>query len=206
MAIPPVPVREMIPERIAPVNSLVIVKNHLPYVSSLKRRLPSDIDIVVIHCTELPDLRAARRYGEHIQYPDSGTGNSGHFYIERNGRIEEWVPPERVAHHVRGYNQRSIGIELVNRGRYPEWLDSRNQSMTEPYAAEQIGCLVRLLLHLGKELPGLRFVTGHETLDTTKVPATDNPGKMIRRKQDPGPLFAWEDLLGQIELTYFSPG
>ena len=78
--------------------------------------------------------------------------------------------------------------------------------MTEPYAAEQIGCLVRLLLHLGKELPDLRFVTGHETLDTTKVPATDNPGKMVRRKQDPGPLFAWEDLLGQIELTYFSPG
>ena len=205
MATPPAPVRGMIPERTAAVNDLAIVRNHLSYASSLERRLISDIDIVVIHCTELPDLLTARSYGEHIQYPESGTGNSGHFYIERNGRIEEWVPSERIAHHVRGFNERSIGIELVNRGRYPDWLDSRNQSMCEPYAAEQIDSLIRLLSHLSERLPGLRFVTGHETLDTTLVPATDNPGELVRRKQDPGPMFEWEELLGQTELTYFAP-
>ena len=183
----------------------LINENLLPYAHRLVSRPTDAIDLVVIHCTELPDLATTREYGQHIHYPDSGTGNSGHFYIERNGRVEEWVPSERIAHHVRGFNERSIGIELVNRGRYPDWLDSRNQSMCEPYAAEQIDSLIRLLSHLSERLPGLRFVTGHETLDTTLVPATDNPGELVRRKQDPGPMFEWEDLLGQTELTYFAP-
>ena len=49
------------------------------------------IDLVVLHCTELPDLDTARDYGERIQYPQSGTGNSGHFYIDRDGTIHQYL-------------------------------------------------------------------------------------------------------------------
>ena len=86
----------------------------LPYQPLLGTRVPADIDLVVIHCTELPDLAMAREYGERVLY-DSGAGNSGHFYIDRDGSVVQYVAPERVAHHVRGMNAHTLGIELVDR-------------------------------------------------------------------------------------------
>jgi N-acetylmuramoyl-L-alanine amidase len=174
--------------------------DHLPYVDRLQARRLSDIDLVVIHCTELPDLATAREYGERVIYPESRTGNSGHFYIEHSGDIEQWVPLERVAHHVRGYNHHSIGIELVNRGRYPHWFHSEKQEMTEPYPTEQISGLVALLQELESKLPGLSLIAGHEDLDNTVVPASDANNRKVRRKLDPGPMFPWSEVLSRLRL------
>ncbi len=168
---------------------------HLSYVCRLQHRLPDAIDLVVVHCTELPDLQTARSYGERIVHEASQTGNSGHFYIERNGWTEEWVPPERVAHHVRGFNERSIGVELVNRGRYPDWFDSRGQIMQEAYPAAQVQALLDLLDALRVSLPSLRWIAGHQELDTDQLPASDDPSRLVRRKLDPGPLFPWAAVL-----------
>jgi len=177
----------------------------LPYVNLLGLRATSDIDLVVIHCTELPDLAAAREYGERIHYPQSGTGNSGHFYIDRDGSISRWVPENRIAHHVRGYNPRSVGIELVNRGRFPDWLDSRRQAMDEPYPGAQIGALLALLAKLKQELPSLRFIAGHEDLDRERVPASDDPAVQVHRKLDPGPRFPWTRVLSEVPLQRVLP-
>lgn len=177
-----------------------ITLHHLPYVDRLGRRAVEDIDLVVIHCTELPDMAMAREYGERILYPEAGTGAAGHWYVDRDGAITEYVPAERVAHHVRGWNPRSVGIELVNIGRYPDWYDSGHQAMTEPYADAQIDALVALLHHLAERLPGLRHVTGHEELDTERVQASDDPSKTVTRKVDPGPLFPWERVLARIPM------
>ncbi len=178
-------------------------QNHLSYVSSLEHRPLDSIDLVVIHCTELPDLATARDYGQRIHYPESGTGNSGHYYVERNGQVEQWVSPQRVAHHVRGFNERSIGIELDNNGRYPDWFDSRKQVMTDVYPLSQIDSLVKLLLKLGAELPTLKWITGHESLDTSQIQTSDNPELRVNRKMDPGPLFPWNKLLSVINLERF---
>jgi len=169
--------------------------DHLPYVSRLAARPLDAITLVVIHCTELPDLAAARTYGEKLLYPESGTGNSGHWYLDRDGQIVEYVPPERIAHHVRGHNPGSVGIELVNRGRWPNWLDSRAQQPDEPYPSAQIAALRELLQHLQSALSTLRQIAGHEDLDTGYVPASDNPALRVRRKYDPGPLFPWDVVL-----------
>lgn len=177
----------------------------VPYVNQLEQRRLSSIDLVVIHCTELPDLATARVFGERIHYPDSQTGNSGHFYIERNGGTEQWVPTERVAHHVRGYNERSIGIELVNLGRYPDWFDSRRQAMTEPYQEDQLESLIALIRQLRETLPSLEWISGHESLDRETVSASNNPEIQVFRKQDPGPLFPWGDVLPLVELALFDP-
>jgi len=184
------------------VTKPTIHRNPLPYASSLQAREPGCIELAVIHCTELPDLDTAREFGERIVYPDSATGNSGHYYIERSGRIEEWVPPQRVAHHVRGYNARSIGIELVNLGRFPDWFDSRRQQMTQPYPPAQIEALTSLLRELTESLPALRWIAGHETLDTARVSASDDPQRQVCRKLDPGPMFPWTALLEDIGLRY----
>ena len=186
------------------MNEPVIHENHLPYVSSLESRPDESIDLVVIHCTELPDLATAREYGQHIHYTETGTGNSGHFYIEQNGRVEQWVPPNRVAHHVRGFNERSIGIELDNSGRYPHWLDSNRQVMTDVYPLSQISSLIKLLHKLSTELPELKWIAGHESLDTSQVRASNDPELFVYRKRDPGPLFPWSKLLSAIDLQPLS--
>jgi N-acetylmuramoyl-L-alanine amidase len=171
----------------------------LPYVDRLAERPAADVTLVVIHCTELPDLAMARDYGERVLH-ESGSGNSGHYYVDRDGRIERYVPGTRVAHHVRGYNPHSIGIELVNTGRYPDWFDSRRQAMTEPYPLAQIAALKALLAQLRAEFPALHRIAGHEDLDTARVPASDDPALDVPRKRDPGPLFPWDEVLADAGL------
>jgi hypothetical protein len=96
-----------------------------------------------MHCTETPTLASAREFGERVLYPDTGTGACGHYYIDRDGTMVCYVEPERIANHVRGWNPRSIGVEIVNTGRYPHWYDSRHQAMDEPYTEAQIAALHR---------------------------------------------------------------
>lgn len=183
-----------------PTSAPRIALQPLPYVDLLTTREIADIDLVVIHCTELPDLAMAREYGERLLY-DTRTGASGHWYVDRDGTIVEYVPATRVAHHVRGHNARSVGIELVNRGRFPHWLDSRHQQMDEAYPHPQIEALLGLLAHLHATLPGLRAIAGHEDLDRDRVAASDTPARTVARKRDPGPLFPWTDVLARVPLT-----
>ena len=107
---------------------------------------------------------------------------------------------ERIAHHVRGHNPRSVGIELVNRGRFPDWLDSRCQAMDERYPDAQIDALIGLLQQLCVELPALHHIAGHEDLDIERVPASDDPSKSVSRKRDPGPRFPWLRVLAAVPL------
>jgi N-acetylmuramoyl-L-alanine amidase len=181
------------------LQPLPITVDLLPYETRLDERPLEQIDLAVIHCTELPDISLAREYGERVLY-DSGTGNSGHYYIDRDGTVFQYVSLQRVAHHVRGYNPRAIGIELVNTGRYPDWLDSRNQAMDEPYTEAQIASLIALLQKLRAELPSLTQIAGHEDLDTTTTTASDDPAVQVQRKRDPGPLFPWPRVLEAMTL------
>ena len=171
------------------------VHDHLlPYVDRLAARDPASIDLLVIHCTELPALATAREYGERVVHA-SGTGNSGHYYIDRDGGVFRYVPDERVAHHVRGHNEHSIGIELVNTGRWPDWFDSRKQAMSEPYPDAQIDALLALIAQLRARLPNLRHIAGHEDLDTGMVVASDDASLQVRRKLDPGTQFPWTRIM-----------
>jgi N-acetylmuramoyl-L-alanine amidase len=182
---------------------LPIKPEPLPYVQFLPVRDLAQIDLVVMHCTELPNMAMAREYGERVLYP-SGTGNSGHFYIDRDGSIHSYVDAGRIANHTRGYNPRSIGIEMVNIGRFPDWLDSRHQAMNEPYTEAQIEALIGLLQALKQQLPNLRHIAGHENLDTELVPASDDAGRQVFRKRDPGPLFPWSRVLAASGLSPLS--
>jgi N-acetylmuramoyl-L-alanine amidase len=187
-----------------PVPRPFVIQSPLPYELRLEQRPLAQIDLVVIHCTELPDLHTARQFGEEIRY-DSGTGNSGHYYIDRDGSVHQYVRVARIAHHVRGYNPRSIGIELVNAGRYPDWLAAGKQSMDEPYTEAQIIALLGLLGSLQRGLPSLAYIAGHEELDTTEVPASDAEGVLVHRKLDPGPLFPWDQVMQSTTLERFNP-
>ena len=177
----------------------------LPYELQLEARPLSQVDLVVIHCTEVPTLELSREFGERVLYTGSGTGNSGHYYIDRDGSVVLYVRPDRIANHVRGYNPRSIGIELVNTGRYPHWRDSKHQAMDEPYPDEQIEALIGLLQQLQSQLPALRYIAGHEDLDTEHERAVDDPTVLVPRKRDPGPLFPWPRVMESVKLERLKP-
>lgn len=172
-----------------------ILDHPLDYATRLQTRALDSIDLVVMHCTELPDLETARQFGERVQDAEQQTGFSGHFYLDRDGSVHAYVPIDRIAHHTRGCNARSVGIELVNLGRFPDWFDSRSQEMTEPYPAPQIASLLALLGALRVKLPALRWIAGHEDLDRGCVAASDAPGREVFRKRDPGPRFPWHEVL-----------
>jgi tetratricopeptide (TPR) repeat protein len=55
----------------------------------------------------------------------------------------------------------------------PDWFDSRHQDMPEPYTEAQLQALVALLVSLRRSLTALRWIAGHEDLDTAMVPASD---------------------------------
>ncbi len=172
----------------------------LPYTPLLPERAIEQVDLIVMHCTETPTLAIAREFGERVLYEDRGTGACGHYYIDRDGSLVAYVEPERTANHTRGYNPRSIGIELVNTGRYPNWYDSTHQAMNEPYSETQMATLIGLLAHLRERFPALAFIAGHEDLDTARVPASDAPEQTVWRKRDPGPNFPWEQVLAACGL------
>lgn len=188
--------------------ALAIDDQPLPYEERLARRPSAAIDLVVIHCTELPDMKMAREFGERIHYAGSRTGNSGHYYIDTDGKVFRFVADLRVANHTFGYNPRSIGVELVNIGRYPHWGDSRHQTFTTPYTQAQIDSLRALLAQLRDDHATLRWIAGHEDLDRRLEPAKDDPAILLRRRQDPGPLFPWDQVVpgsGLERLTAEEP-
>lgn len=177
----------------------------LPYESRLHARALDAIDLIVIHCTELPDMQMTREFGERIRYPATQTGNSGHYYIDTDGTVYRFVADARVANHTFGYNSRSIGIEIANIGRYPNWGDSRHQAFTVAYTKQQIDALLALLRQLRQDLPRLRYIAGHEDLDRRLEPASDDPAIMLPRRQDPGPLFPWAQVIPASGLERLVP-
>ncbi len=182
-----------------------IADHLLPYHGRLELRDPATLELIVIHCTELPTLEEAREMGERRLYEGSGTGASGHYYIDRDGAIYRYVSDDRVAHHVVGYNQRSIGIELVNRGRYPRWFHAGHQAMTEPYETAQIDSLLGLLRHLRAVHAGIDKLAAHADLDRRSIAAEDDPRQTVQRRLDPGPRFPWQRVLDHVGLERFVP-
>lgn len=167
----------------------------LPWVNALRPRPLSSIELVVLHATEEPTLEDAR-----LAALNSADHVSGHIYVDRDGTLEEWVPADRIAHHTVGYNRQSIGIELVNRGRYPDHFSSRNQEPREPFPESQILALEGLLRELIRECPSISRLERHSSLDLRMRPSDDRPDVQVRRRIDPGPRFPW----GRVRSSFLA--
>lgn len=172
-----------------------IIDRLVSWNDQLEGRTPNHINLIVLHCTELPSLEHARRVAERSSTDPEGRCVAGHYYVDRDGRIYRFVEDLRIANHVRGHNRESFGIELINRGRYPHWFSSRHQTPTEEYPQEQVAAVIDLITYLSGLYPALESIARHSDLDQRLVPAEDDPSTMVRRRIDPGPLFPWERIL-----------
>jgi len=162
----------------------------LPWANELPTRLLSDITLIVVHATEEPTLASSRKLAEQ-----SENQISAHYYIDRDGDVQRWVPDDRIANHVLSHNPKSIGIELVNNGRYPTHFSSTSQQPSEPFPKVQLQALMELLRLLSEVYPSGVQLVRHSDLDLRLRDATDNKFVAVRRRIDPGPLFPWDRLV-----------
>ena len=137
---------------------------------------------------------------------------SAHLVVDRAGRLTQLLPFDYQAWHAgksawrgeRAFNNKSIGIELVNwgplrRGAEGIWATARGFEIPadqvvitehdadvgwQRYSEAQIGRLVDALRALDAAFE-IEAVLGHDDIA---------PG----RKMDPGPAFPWEDLRARL--------
>lgn len=154
------------------------------------RRRP--VDAVIIHSLGGPDCQAGRRFyraigGDARHWMATFTRLpivSIHYVIDRDGEVAAGVPESIAATHASGWNQRSIGIELVNNG-----------DGVDPFPPAQVDALIALVREIRRRHPAIppARVLRHSDVDRSTFPAARHGEgcAAFRRKQDPGDAFPW---------------
>jgi AmpD protein len=152
------------------------------------------VDMIVIHAISLPPGEFGTDhvhnfflnrldYTGHPYFRElEGLKVSAHYFIDRDGAIIEFVDPNLMAWHAgessfegrEGCNSFSIGIELEG-------------GPDHPFTEGQYRALKKLCLLLMERYPLItpERIVGHSDIAP-------------ERKEDPGPLFAWERLREEL--------
>jgi N-acetylmuramoyl-L-alanine amidase len=147
---------------------------------------------VVVHATGGPSCDSARAFhsgttGGIVKYfQRRSDGASIHYVVGRDGEIVSMVPEDEVAGHVRGHNQDTIGIELVNDG-----------DGADPFATLQLQAASALVADLLDRYElGPDALVGHTHLDTRHFQCQGlslmASVSGIKQSQDPGAAFPWD--------------
>jgi N-acetylmuramoyl-L-alanine amidase len=151
------------------------------------------VDALIIHSLGGPDCRDGRRFfkqieGDAVQWArtfESLPGVSIHYVIDRDGTVVSAIPEDLAASHAIGWNQRSIGIELVNNG-------DGHDLFPEP----QMTSLIRLAREIRQRHPAIapERILRHSDVDRSMF-SDETLGvgcSAFRRKLDPGAAFPWD--------------
>lgn len=155
------------------------------------------IDMVVIHSTGGPTCDTATgrpiwvgagTMEENLRHIEAHPRLGIHYMIDRDGTLRASVPEDQVAHHVFGFSDRSIAIELINDG-----------NGVDPFPDAQLASLVDLLRDIRQRRSISRGgIRRHSDLDLARLPCD----RTQRRKVDPGEAFPMESVLDRV----FRPG
>ena len=150
------------------------------------------VDAVIVHSLGGPDCRQGTPFFRRID-GDARTWIatfarlpivSIHYVVGRDGRVEAGIPESMAASHAVGWNQRSIGVELVNNG-----------DGADPFPAPQVAALVQLVGEIRTRHPAVTAarVLRHSDVDRSTFPAAryGEGCTAFRRKLDPGDAFPW---------------
>lgn len=150
------------------------------------------IDAIIVHSLGGPDCDNGRRFFKQI---DGGAATwaktfaalpivSIHYVIGRDGAVVAGLPESLAASHAIGWNQRSIGIELVNNG-----------DGADPFPPVQLDALTRLIREIRQRHPAIapERILRHSDVDHSNFPKETfgEACTAYRRKLDPGDAFPW---------------
>ncbi len=159
-------------------------------------------ELIVIHCISLPAGQFGTGFPSQLFTGDldsladpsfadlQGLRVAPHLFIDREGRVEQFVPFDRGAWHAGssawsrrpGCNRFSLGIELEG-------------TWHRPFTDAQYAVLIDICAALCRRYPSLspNAIVGHQEIA---------PG----RKEDPGPYFEWPKLLQPLHRRLFTDG
>tara|TARA_X000001036_G_scaffold207820_1_gene195420 strand:+ start:2952 stop:3674 length:723 start_codon:yes stop_codon:yes gene_type:complete len=143
------------------------------YSFSKRVRNIKEIKLVIIHYTGMQSMRASIKRLTGSQHKVSC-----HYLISREGKIFQMVKDISIAWHagkskwckLENLNDKSIGIELVNKG---------HKFGYQKFSRKQINALIKLCAQLKRKYKiKNRFILGHSDIAPL-------------RKSDPGEKFPW---------------
>ena len=154
------------------------------------------VKYIVIHSTGGPDCRPRFAFHsgtldtniKHFKDEVDNSKVSIHYLVDRDGTVVRMVPEDQIAYHVVGYNQQSVGIELINNG-----------NGQDPFSPKQVHALELLLGDLlSRYSLGPENVVAHADLEKRhyfcgKVDAGP-------RRVDPGSNFPWQEVRTYLSL------
>lgn len=110
-----------------------------------------------------------------------------HYIVDRKGLVLSSISDERIANHALGWNDRSIGIELVNNG-----------DGSEDIARLQLLALQGLIERLMEKYPSIskRRIFRHSDVDSRIFKCA---GYKVKLKQDPGKGFDYSQFLESLD-------
>ncbi len=115
--------------------------------------------MIVMHCSATRcdhDYPVQQLYHDHVEV-NHWRYIGYHFYIRKDGRVEQTRPLARIGAHAKGYNAHSIGI-CYEGGLNPQGqpADTRTEA--------QVAAMRRLVAQLRQQFPTIRQVLGHRDL------------------------------------------
>lgn len=126
--------------------------------------------IVVHYAWTYPEQVVTRYMVDQWHRARGFRGIGYHWFIRRDGTLEEGRPEGTMGAHVRGHNHGTIGIC---------WAGGRlhgggpNDGVWNPTPAQE-ATLVELIRNIQKRHPGARRVVGHSNLAATSCPGRDD--------------------------------
>ena len=151
------------------------------------------VDAVIVHSLGGPDCQQGTRFFRRIDGDARVWATtfarlpivSIHYVIGRDGTVASGIPEAMAASHAVGWNQRSIGIELVNNG-----------DGADPFPEPQLAALGQLVREIRGRHPQVarERILRHSDVDLSLFPAATHGEACaaFRRKLDPGAAFPWE--------------
>ncbi len=151
------------------------------------------VDAVIVHSLGGPDCQQGTRFFRRIDGDARVWATtfarlpivSIHYVIGRDGTVASGIPEAMAASHAVGWNQRSIGIELVNNG-----------DGADPFPEPQLAALGQLVREIRERHPQVarERILRHSDVDLSMFPAATHGEACaaFRRKLDPGAAFPWE--------------
>lgn len=117
------------------------------------------INMIVLHCSATRcdrDYTVQQLYHDHVEV-NHWRYIGYHFYIRKDGRVEETRPLARMGAHAKGFNAHSIGIC------YEGGLDERGLP-ADTRTHGQTMAMKRLVVQMKQQFPTIKQVLGHRDL------------------------------------------